>query len=226
MQDDERRHIARELHDSAGQLIAALSMNLAGINQRAKQNPSLAEALEDTQNLVQQLNKEIRTTSYLLHPPLLDETGLSQAINWYMQGLMERSGLEITLDIAEDFGRLPADLELAVFRIVQESLTNIHRHSGSKTARIRLSRIQDVLLEIQDEGKGIPAEKLAAIKAQRTGVGIAGMRERIRHFKGEMDIQSKGAGATVVVKFPLATAAAYELEAILQPSEAAQETAG
>jgi PAS domain S-box-containing protein len=226
MQDDERRHIARELHDSAGQLIAALSMNLAGINQRAKQNPSLAEALEDTQNLVLQLNKEIRTTSYLLHPPLLDETGLSQAVNWYIQGLMERSGLEIKLDIAEDFGRLPADLELATFRIVQESLTNIHRHSGSKTATIHLSRsARNVLLEIQDQGKGIPAEKLAAIKAQRTGVGIAGMRERIRHFKGEMDILSKGAGAAIVVTFPLATAAASELEAILEPSEAAQKAA-
>jgi PAS domain S-box-containing protein len=224
IQDDERRHIARELHDSAGQLIACLGMNLASINQHAKQNPSLAEALEDTQNLVLQLNKEIRTTSYLLHPPLLDETGLSQAIDWYMQGLMERSGLEIELDIAEDFGRLSADLELAIFRIVQESLTNIHRHSGSKTATIHLSRkANTVLLEIQDQGKGIPAEKLAAIKAQRTGVGIAGIRERIRHLGGELDIQSNGAGATIVVTFPFATAAASESEAILQPYEAARE---
>ena len=134
--------------------------------------------------------------------------------------------MEIALDIAEDFGRLPADLELAIFRIVQESLTNIHRHSGSKTATIHLSRsAHNVLLEIQDQGKGIPAEKLAAIKAQRTGVGIAGMRERIRHFKGEMDIQSKGAGAAIVVTFPLATAVASELKAVLQPSEAAQEAA-
>ena len=227
MQDDERRHIARELHDSAGQLIAGLSMNLASISRQAKQNPSLAEALEETQNLVLQLNKEIRTTSYLLHPPLLDETGLSRAIDWYMQGLMERSGLEIELDIAENFGRLPADLELAIFRIVQESLTNIHRHSGSKTATIHLSRsAQNVLLEILDQGKGIPAEKLAAIKAQRTGVGIAGMRERVRHFKGEMDIESNDAGARIVVTFPLATIAASESEAILQPTEAAQETAG
>ena len=211
MQDDERRHIARELHDSAGQLIAALSMNLAGINRQAKQNPSLAEALEDAQNLILQLNKEIRTTSYLLHPPLLDETGLSRAIDWYMQGLMERSGLEIELDIAEDFGRLPTDLELAIFRIVQESLTNIHRHSGSKMATIHLSRsAHNVFLEIQDQGKGISAEKLAAIKAQRTGVGIAGMRERVRHLKGEMDIQSNGAGATIVVTFQLATAAVSE----------------
>jgi len=224
IQDDERRHIARELHDSAGQLIACLSMNLAGISQHAKHNPSLAESLEDTQNLVLQLNKEIRTTSYLLHPPLLDETGLSQAIDWYMQGLMERSGLEIKLDIAEDFGRLSADLELAIFRIVQESLTNIHRHSGSKTATIHLSRgIDNVLLEIQDQGKGIPSEKLAAIKAQRTGVGIAGIRERIRHLGGEMDIQSGGAGATIVVTFPLATGPASESEAILQPFGAASK---
>jgi PAS domain S-box-containing protein len=226
MQDDERRHIARELHDSAGQLIASLSMNLSGITRHAKQNPLLAEALEDTQNLLLQLNREIRTTSYLLHPPLLDETGLSQAINWYMQGLMERSGLEIELDIAENFGRLPADLELAIFRIVQESLTNIHRHSESKTATIHLSRsAHNVLLEIQDQGRGIPAEKLSAIKAKRTGVGIAGMRERIRHFKGELDIQSNGTGATIVVTFPLPTAEVSESEAILQPSEAAQEAA-
>jgi PAS domain S-box-containing protein len=223
MQDDERRHIARELHDSAGQLIASLSMNLAGINRQVKQNPALAEALEDTQNLVLQLNKEIRTTSYLLHPPLLDETGLSRAIDWYMQGLMERSGLKIELEITEDFGRFPADLELTIFRIVQESLTNIHRHSGSKTATIRLSRNADqVLLEIQDQGNGIPAEKLAAIKAQRSGVGIAGMRERVRHFKGEMDIRSNGAGAKIVVTFPLARAEASESEVILLPSEVAQ----
>jgi two-component system NarL family sensor kinase len=149
---------------------------------------------------------------------------LSQAIDWYMQGLMERSGLEIKLDIAEDFGRLSADLELAIFRIVQESLTNIHRHSGSKTATIHLSRgIDNVLLEIQDQGKGIPSEKLAAIKAQRTGVGIAGIRERIRHLGGEMDIQSSGAGATIVVTFPLATGPASESEAILQPFGAASK---
>ena len=216
-QDDERRHIARELHDSAGQLVAALGMNLASMTQQAKKNPSLAETLDDTQKLVQQLNKEIRTTSYLLHPPLLDENGLPQAIQWYMQGLMERSSLTIDLDISEDFGRLPADLELAIFRIVQESLTNIHRHSGSKTARIHLSRNGgNILLEIQDEGKGISAEKLKAIRAQRSGVGITGMRERIRHFKGEMDIQSNGSGATIVVKFPIPVAPRSETETLLR----------
>jgi signal transduction histidine kinase len=170
--------------------------------------------------LVQQLNKEIRTTSYLLHPPLLDENGLPHAIQWYMQGLMERGGLEIELDIAENFGRLPADLELAVFRIVQESLTNIHRHSGSKTATIRLSRsFHGVLLEIQDHGKGISAEKLTAIKAQRTGVGITGMRERVRHLNGEMDIQSNDAGATILVTLPLPPVSGPGSEAI-ESSEA------
>ena len=216
-QDEERRHIARELHDSAGQIVAALCMNLASMTQQAKKNPALAEALDDTQNLVQQLNKEIRTTSYLLHPPLLDENGLPQAIQWYMQGLMERGDLKIDLDISEDFGRLPADLELAVFRIVQESLTNIHRHSGSKTARIRLSRAAgQIVLEIQDQGRGISADKLVAIKAQRTGVGMTGMRERIRHFKGGMDIQSNGAGATIVVTIPLPTLSKLESETLVR----------
>jgi signal transduction histidine kinase len=136
---------------------------------------------------------------------LLDESGLSEAIQWYMQGLMERSGLAIELDIPDDFGRLPQDLELAVFRIVQEALTNIHRHSGSKTATIRLSRGgHSVLLEIQDHGQGISDEKLAAIKAQRTGVGIAGMRERVRQCKGEMNIQSNSTGAKIFVTLPVA----------------------
>jgi PAS domain S-box-containing protein len=203
-QDEEKRRIARELHDSAGQLIAAVGMNLAGMERLTKENPLLVKAVGDSQNLLQQLNTEIRTTSYLLHPPLLDESGLSQAIRWYMQGLMERSGLQIELVIAEDFGRLSADLELAVFRIVQESLTNIHRHSGSRTATIRLSRsAETVSLEIRDQGNGISPEILSAIRAQRGGVGISGMRERVRHFNGQLDVQSNGIGATILVTFPL-----------------------
>jgi PAS domain S-box-containing protein len=216
-QEDERRRIARELHDSAGQLIAALGMSLAGMRQHAKENLSLDRALVDTQNLLQQLNKEIRTTSYLLHPPMLDESGLSQAIQWYMQGLTERSGLQVDLSIPEDFGRLAADLELAVFRIVQESLTNIHRHSGSKTATICLSRTADsIFLEIQDHGKGISAEELAAIKAERTGVGITGMRERVRHFQGVMNIASNGRGATISVTLPIPVVSPSGSEAVLQ----------
>ena len=225
-QDDERRRIARELHDSAGQLITVLGMNLAGIAQRVGQNPSLSDTVEDTQNLVQQLSREIRTTSYLLHPPLLDENGLSQAIHWYMQGLKERSDLDIELSIPENFGRLPADLELTIFRIVQEGLTNIHRHSGSKTATIRLSRNADsALLKIEDHGKGISPEKLAALRAQRTGVGIMGMRERVRHLNGVMDIQSNGTGATISVTFPVpmipASIPPSGSESILQSSKVA-----
>ena len=217
IQDDERRHIARELHDSAGQIIAALGMNLADITQRANNNPALAKALEDTQNLVQQLNREIRTTSYLLHPPLLDESGLSHAIQWYIQGFKERSGLDVELIVSDDFGRLPADVELSIFRIVQESLTNIHRHSGSKAGRIRLSRDADgISLQIQDYGKGLSAERLAAIKANRAGIGLSGMRERVRHFKGQMDIQSNGTGTTISVGLPVAATQSTTSETVQQ----------
>lgn len=207
-QDAERRRIARELHDSAGQLITALGMNLAGLDRHAKLNPPLAEALEETQNLVRQLNKEIRTTSYLLHPPLLDESGLPQAIQWYTQGLQERGGLRVETTVSEKFGRLNADIELTVFRIVQESLTNVHRHSGSKTATIRLTRDgETVRVEVQDYGKGFPAEASRASTAGRTGVGIMGMRERVRNLGGQMEVHSNAEGTTISVVLPVPSAA-------------------
>ncbi|MGC1485387.1 MAG: PAS domain S-box protein [Candidatus Acidiferrum sp.] len=221
-QDDERRRIARELHDSAGQIVTALSMNLGNIAQHARQNPLLGKAVEESGELVQQLSKEIRTMSYLLHPPLLDENGLSEAIRWYMQGLTERSGLNIELNISENFGRLPAEIEVAVFRIVQECLTNIHRHSGSKTAAIRLSRTaESIVLQIQDEGIGIAAEKLAGIQSQRSGVGITGMRERVRHFRGALDIQSDvGRGTKIAITFPAPMSAPLERGGVFQPARA------
>jgi PAS domain S-box-containing protein len=203
-QDEERRRIARELHDSAGQIITALGMNLASMTQYVRKNPALGKVLDDSQNLVQQLNKEIRTTSYLLHPPLLDESGLPEAIRWYMEGLTDRSDLLVDLNISEDFGRLPGDMEMAVFRVVQECLTNIHRHSDSKTATLRLFRCTDgVVLEIQDAGKGMPSDKLNEIHLQRSGVGIAGMRERVRYFKGTMKIYSNGTGTKISVTLPI-----------------------
>jgi PAS domain S-box-containing protein len=202
-QDDERRRIARELHDSAGQVLAALGMNLASIAQRARRNPKLGKATQEGLELVHQLSKEIRTMSYLLHPPLLDENGLPGVIQWYVQGLAERGNLKCELMIPEDFGRLSDDMEVAIFRIVQECLTNIHRHSGSKTATIRLSREGEIVsLEIQDEGKGIPSEKLTEIQAHRTGVGITGMRERVRHLNGTIDIQSDANGTKISVSLP------------------------
>jgi PAS domain S-box-containing protein len=203
-QDDERRRISRELHDSAGQLIAALNMQLDGMSRHIGDNPPLVKAVQAQEELLQQLGKEVRTISYLLHPPLLDETGLVGAIHWYVNGLMERSGLNIELKIPENFDRLSDDMELAIFRMVQESLTNIHRHSGSKTASIRLSHtVESVALEIKDQGKGIPAEKLAQIRAQQAGVGTTGMWERVRHLRGVMDIQSDSSGTTISITLPV-----------------------
>lgn len=205
LQDEERRHFARELHDSAGQTLTALSMNLSALINEAKDaTPSLTKKGENILELVQQLSREIRTTSYLLHPPLLDESGLASALNWYVQGVTERSGLAIDLKISDNLGRLPADLELAIFRLVQECLTNIHRHSGSKTAAIRLAREgENIAVEVRDQGRGISKKRLAEIQSQGSGVGIRGMRERLRQFRGELNIQSNGSGTTILVNIPV-----------------------
>jgi len=207
-QDVERRHIARELHDSAGQTLTALGMQLARISADAKKNPAqLAKDIQDAEELVQHLSQEIRTTSYLLHPPLLDETGISSALSWYVQGLAERSSLAIDLKIPDNLGRLPSEMELLLFRLVQECLTNIHRHSGSKTARIRIEREgNNIHLEVEDKGRGMSPERLAEIQSQGTGVGIRGMRERVRHFRGDLVIESNGSGTKVYATLPLKTA--------------------
>jgi PAS domain S-box-containing protein len=204
-QDQERRHIARELHDSAGQIVTVLGIYLARIGQGAQQNSArVAKDVEECQQLVQQLNKEIRTTSYLLYPPLLDEMGLQEALRWYIQGLMDRTGLDIQFKVSEGFGRLPREMELIVYRLVQECLTNIHRHSGSKTAVIDFVREgQTFLLKIQDSGSGIPHEKLKLLQSQGGGVGIRGMRERIRQFGGRMEIHSGDGGTTISFTFQL-----------------------
>jgi signal transduction histidine kinase len=200
-QDQERRRIARELHDSAGQTLTVLGMKIAELSRNAQQDPSkLSKDVEDTRELIESLSREIRTASYLLHPPLLDESGLSSALHLYLQGAMERSGIEIDLQIPEGFGRLPTEMELVVFRIVQECLTNIHRHSGSNIAFIRVLRdAEKVYVEVEDRGKGIPPERLSEIQShgEGVGVGIRGMRERVRHFGGAMDIQSKGRGTKI-----------------------------
>jgi PAS domain S-box-containing protein len=202
-QDHERRHIARELHDSAGQTLAALGMTFARLAEDAKHNPTqLAAGFEDAQALVQDLTQEIRTASYLLHPPLLDESGLSSALDWYVQGLAERSGLEIDLKIGEEVARLPPEMELVIFRLVQECLTNIHRHSGSETAMIRISREADrVHVLVRDDGKGMSQDRLAEIQSKGSGVGIRGMRERVRQFQGELTVESNALGTTISANF-------------------------
>jgi signal transduction histidine kinase len=160
--------------------------------------------LKETDQFVRQLSQEIRTMSYLLHPPLLDESGLPVALRWYAQGLAERSGLTIDVNIPDDLGRFPRQMELMMFRLVQECLTNIHRHSGSKTAEITVCREdEEVFLEVQDQGKGIPADRLASIQSQGGGVGIRGMRERIRRFQGRMDIGSNDSGTRITFRFPV-----------------------
>src|SRR3984885_9973735 len=204
-QDEERRHIARELHDSAGQTLTVVGMGLAQLIEKAERLlPELARDGKAIEEMVQQLHREIRTTSYLLHPPLLDESGLASALNWYVEGLAERSHIAVTLDVADNVGRLPTDLELAIFRLVQECLTNIHRHSGSKTALIRVARDEDsVRTEVRDQGKGMSPERVLEIQSHGSGVGIMGIRERIRQFHGEMRIESNGSGTAVIITIPM-----------------------
>ena len=209
MQDEERRHIARELHDSAGQNLAALGMNLVRLEDDAKHDPArLSKSIKEAQDLIRVLIKEIRTTSYLLHPPMLDEIGLSSALRWYADGLSERSGLSIELNIPDNFERLAPEMELAIFRLVQECLTNIHRHSGSKTAVIRIARENDKIhAEVRDQGKGMSQERLAEIQSQGVGVGIRGMRERVRQAQGELSVDSNALGTKITAIFPIKTPA-------------------
>jgi two-component system, NarL family, sensor kinase len=207
LQDEERRRFARELHDSVGQTLAALAMNLATSQADIEKLSETVRTLQDSAAMVQDMSKEIRTISHLLHPPLLDEAGLSSALRWFIQGFVERSGIEVDLDLADDFGRLPRELETTIFRVVQECLTNIHRHSGSPIAKIRLARSEKaVRVQIEDEGKGIPQDKRAEMISSGTvGVGIRGMRERIRQLGGSLEIESAhhGRGTMIVVRLPI-----------------------
>lgn len=200
MQDEERRRLARELHDSVGQTLAALSMNISILQAQSHKLDSLgSRAVSENAHLVDHVSREIRTISHLLHPPLLDVAGLASALRWYVDGFSERSHIKVDLEIPKDFGRLPDELEIAIFRIVQECLTNIHRHSGSPTATIRLIQKGDRLtVEVQDHGKGIPLEKRRElVESGLGGVGFAGMRERLRQLGGALEIRSEGSGTLV-----------------------------
>ena len=207
-QDDERRHIARELHDSTGQALTVIGMKLDRLIRESTQaSPDISKSAVAIQGLIQQLSQDIRTTSYLLHPPLLDESGLSAALAWYVRGLAERSGLDLKLSVSENLERLPQNMELVIFRLVQECLTNIHRHSGSKSGSIRIARDSEgVSIRIEDQGKGIPAERLAEIQSRGSGVGIRGMRERVSQLNGQMQIESDGQGTAIVFRLPVAAA--------------------
>ena len=200
LQDEERRRIARALHESAAQTVAAMSMNLQRM-ERMDLPPLAAETLQDCLELVTQTSREIRTLSHLLHPPLLEEAGLPASLRWYVQGFGQRSNVEVTLDLPDELGRLSTELEITLFRIVQESLTNVHRHSGSTSASVRLRRIgPEILLEVEDQGVGIPSEVLERLSAHgspQVGVGIAGMRERVSQLGGKLEILPASPGTLV-----------------------------
>jgi two-component system NarL family sensor kinase len=205
-QDDERRRIAQMLHETTAQDLAALKMLLARLNRTADGlSDSERGALTESMALAEQSMAEIRTLSYLLYPPFLDETGLLPALRWYAAGFAERSGITVDLELPETFDRLPLDTETALFRVVQESLINIHRHAGSQTARIRLQCDAETLeLEIADRGHGIPRASLERIRSGGgVGVGIAGMSERTKQLGGRLEIASSDRGTTVRARLPL-----------------------
>jgi PAS domain S-box-containing protein len=206
IRDEEGRRLARELHDSAGQMLAAIAMNLATVKSQAhKLDESAAKAIAESGSLIEQITSEIRTVSYLLHPPLLDELGLQSALSWCVEGFAERSKIQVKLEISSDFGRLSSETETAIFRVVQECLTNIHRHSGSKSALLRIGRENDkITVVVQDWGKGIPADKMSRANAQSLqGVGFRGMRERLRHLGGTLSLHSDINGTLVTASFPI-----------------------
>ena|SRR6266496_2538765 len=201
LQDDERRKFSRELHDSIGQHLAAAKMVLAPMAAEQKNDHRCADIL----SLIEESIKEARTISHLLHPPGLDEAGFSSAATWYAEGFANRSGLNLKLNIAELPRRLPREIEIALFRVLQESLTNIHRHSRSSSAEVSFQTDREqAILKVTDHGTGIAKEVMARFQSLGTsGVGLAGMRERIRELGGKFEVQSSPSGTSVQVMVPL-----------------------
>jgi signal transduction histidine kinase len=212
LQDEERRRIARELHDTTAQDLAALAMNLALLQeQHAALTPRAQAALKDSLICADRCVRGLRTMSYLLHPPLLDEVGLAGAVREYADSFAERSGIRVDLELSRDFGRFAKPTETALFRVMQECLTNILRHSGSATASIRLEQGKsEILMEIRDSGRGISPERLTEVRgdAAGLGVGIRGMFERIQQLRGVMEILAETTGTTVRVTLPATEATA------------------
>jgi signal transduction histidine kinase len=210
LQDEERRRIARELHDSTGQKLAAAKLQLDTLVKSGNLK-SYEKAIAETSQWIDECFQEVRTLSQLLHPPLLDEAGLISATRWVVDGFSERAKIEVDLKIAPELGRLPQPIELALFRVIQESLSNIHRHSGANKAHIKLARNHGAIsLEIRDNGKGMPPEVFSDSphRKQIVGVGILGMRERLAQLDGTLEIESNKNGTTVKVVVPVAAAAA------------------
>jgi signal transduction histidine kinase len=224
-QDDERRRFARELHDSVGQLLTGAVLSVSAVRRRAAHlGRGSTRLLSECADYLKESLREVRTISYLLHPPMLDETGLGDALRWYVRGFEERSGVRVALDISSNLDQLSRDLRTAVFRIVQEGLTNIHIHSGSRTAEISLHKSgSQIQLQVRDHGKGMPPESLGPNGREQLlhGVGIRGMRERVMQLEGELKIQSSEHGTLLEVVLPCQEDSALQAEA---PGESARAT--
>src|ERR1700685_914151 len=206
IQDEERRRVARDLHDTVGQTLTALKLTLSALENVVVQFPQTADFFAELNGLADQALQEIRSTSYLLHPPLLDEAGFAAAAAWYIDGFNKRSPIQVKLQLPEGI-RLPGSVEIVLFRVLQESLTNITKHAGSATVDVFLKLDKNVIsLSIRDYGKGISAERLAKMKGSGSdvGVGIAGMRERPNELGGRVEIESDSAGTLLKAYAPLA----------------------
>jgi PAS domain S-box-containing protein len=210
-QDEERRRIGRDLHDSVGQYLVGLKMKVDSLKSSAQRSqPRDSSELAECSQLIEEAISEVRTISYLLYPPMLEELGLKSAVPWYLDGFTKRSGIKTTFEVSPDFDRVPGDLELALFRVLQESLTNVHRHSGSSTAIVRLlTKDQAVVLQVIDEGKGTQSKNFED-RAQdwmgTFGVGLRGMNERLRQLGGTLELSSTREGTTVTATLPLPNA--------------------
>jgi signal transduction histidine kinase len=210
-QDEERRRLARELHDSVGQLLSANAMSIGTL--KRMQLPAAAQrALSDSDALVQEALREIRTISHLLHPPLLDELGLLPAVKWCVEGFSKRSGIKVAFNGPAELGRLDPDVELAAYRVVQECLTNVHRHSGSSDGIVEIATdCEGLEVIVRDHGTGIPPGKLEGTHGQ-VGVGLRGMAERIGQLGGSLEVQSSRTGTMVRVKLPISEQKADSLK--------------
>src|SRR6202166_1851387 len=206
VQDEERRRFARDLHDSTGQTLAALKMSILLLQQSCKGDLPKLALISEVEALADQALEEIRTMSYLLHPPLLDEVGFACAAEWYIDGFAKRSKITVRSELSPVRKRLPMRIEIGLFRVLQESLTNAHRHSGALEASVRFQRSPEAaILEVRDFGCGIAAERLARLRSTsaETGGGLAGMRERLNELSGHFEIESDGLGTTVRATVPL-----------------------
>jgi signal transduction histidine kinase len=218
-QDDERRKIARELHDSLGQYLAGLAIN---VDLLGSENTNRAPLLSESRELLNRAISEVRTLSHLLHPPLLDEVGFASAARWYVEGFAKRSGIHVTLDLPELLSRLPENVELGLFRVLQEGLTNVHRHSGSNRAEVSLQlRAGQAWLRIRDYGRGIPEEVLRQWRTTgSSGVGLSGMRERVQELHGKVEISGLADGTLILVNVPLEQAQPAEPEPVAKAAAA------